>query len=249
MQAHKVLEGLQKIRQSRRFDPSAIDLVEEKLVESQKFEFDFGDFPVLTEQEMSDQIRDLNLPYPLCYFSIPTVGGVLARDHEDCVLVQPFIKHGEQVGMLPQSMPLLLDKRDGSVCCKSEDPRVQSEWQNPKDDGIKVVVGLIALVVRGLAVLNCTNVHVVDNPPPESLNKKRLRSGKVPLFSYKTLHIKAAVRSVFGVGSSCERAGPRLHMRRGHIRRLSSGVSTWVQSCMVGNSKQGMVFKDYKVSA
>ena len=250
MQAHKAIEGLAALRRRGRLDSEIFDLIEKKVVESQKFEFDFGEFPVLTEDEMQRQMQDAKMPYELCFFSIPNIGSLMTREHEDCILLQPFFIMNGQVGMSPPDMPLLLDKRDGSVCCKSEDPKVQAEWQDPNDKGVMMILSLISLVVRGVSVLNCSNVVCVDNPPPAALNKKRAKSGKPPLYSYKTLHIKTSVakeRSEHDKSDS-NRNEPRLHMRRGHIRRLHSGSTTWVQSCMVGSAMGGMVIKDYRVT-
>ena len=249
MKAHKVLDAIDGLKSKGAIDSEIADLISEKLSESQKFEFDFGVFPVLTEEEMSRQISSLNLPYPLCYFSIPTVGGVLARDHHDCVLIQPFMQMGERVGVLPPEMPLILDKIDGSLCCRSTNQEILDEWQNPSDKGVIAIVGLVSLVVRGLAVLNCNNVELIENQAPQALNKKRLRSGKRPIFSFKTLHIKTTGSQEKGSKNSAPlKIGPRLHMRQGHIRRLPTGVTTWVQSCMVGSASIGVVYKDYKVT-
>ena len=41
-------------------------------------------------------------------------------------------------------------------------------------------------------------------------------------------------------------ASPRVHLRRGHIRKIADGRTVWVQACVVG-SKHGMVLKDYKL--
>jgi len=42
-------------------------------------------------------------------------------------------------------------------------------------------------------------------------------------------------------------ASPALHLRRGHARQYSPGLYTWVQPCIVGNKKDGLVHKDYAV--
>lgn len=250
MQAHKALEGIQQLRAKGQYvDQFGLDVIEEKLIESQKFEFDFGEFPVMTPGELESQMMGINLPYLLCYFGLPGVGGVLARDHEDAVLIQVFMRLGDQVGMLPPNMPIAIDKRDGSICCMNEDPEIQREWTDPKDKGVFAVISLICLVIRGLAVLNCSNVKVVDNPAPDALNRKRAKQGKPPLFTYKTLHIKPPTSGAGRAGgSSGDRNLPRLHLRRGHIRRLPTGTTTWVQSCMVGSAANGMVMKDYRAT-
>tara|TARA_R110002167_G_scaffold152482_1_gene346495 strand:+ start:87 stop:1085 length:999 start_codon:yes stop_codon:yes gene_type:complete len=41
--------------------------------------------------------------------------------------------------------------------------------------------------------------------------------------------------------------GVRSHLRRGHIRRLSDGKTTWVRAAFIKGSKEGFVNKDYDV--
>lgn len=250
MKAHKAIDGVEDLKRSGRMDHEIADILTAKIAESQKFEFSFGDFPVFSADEMQSQLQEVRLPYPLCYLEIPTVGAVLAREHENALLVHPFLTFGGKVGTLPPEMMLLVDKRDGSICCHGDDPALQAEWRDPKDQGVIAVVSLICFAIRGLAVLNCSNVVCVENAPPSALNRKRMKSGRTPIYSYKTLHIKTNERKdpVQPIGSFGERHGPRLHLRRGHIRRLPSGSRTWVQSCMVGSMQEGMAMKEYRVT-
>lgn len=250
MQAHKALEGLQKIRNKGVFDVAILDLLEEKLTESQKFEFDFGEFPVMSEKELNAQVQRLNLPYVLCYFGVPRVGGILARDNKDWIMLQVFMQRGTEVGVLPPQVRMFFDKRDGNLRIESEHPHITEELLT-NDPAIVAASCLAGLVVRGLSVLNCSNVAVVDNQPSMALNKKRLKSGKPPTFTYKTLHIKTGFLPLGQSARSLDgaRHGPRLHLRRGHIRRIHSGLTTWVQSAMVGSATSGMVMKDYRVTA
>jgi len=108
------------------------------------------------------------------------------------------------------------------------------------------------ILEQTLLALHCTNVRSVDNTPPSALNKKRQKAGKLPLFTYKTLHIISGERT--GPHSQNDtdeeaRPGPRLHFRRGHIRRISESRITWVQQCMVGNRRLGVVEKTYALEA
>jgi len=57
--------------------------------------------------------------------------------------------------------------------------------------------------------------------------------------------------SCHGPSSGAEfgpRMAPRLHLRRGHLRRLPSGQKTWVRPCWVGHASQGVVSKEYEVA-
>lgn len=100
-----------------------------------------------------------------------------------------------------------------------------------------------------ISALNCSNIEYIDNPAPEALNRKRVKAGKVPLFSYKTLHIKVGPKeaSINPMGGT--HASPRVHLRRGHIRRLTDLRTTWVSACVVGNKELGMIHKEYAVTA
>lgn len=104
-------------------------------------------------------------------------------------------------------------------------------------------------VIELCNILNCKNVEVLPAESNEKINKKRIKSGKLPFFEYKTLHIKTNQTVSSGSGGIiADRNSPRVHLRRGHIRMLPSGETTWVQSCVVGSSDKGFIKKDYKIS-
>lgn len=95
-----------------------------------------------------------------------------------------------------------------------------------------------------LSAINCTNVRRVEHKPDEKLQKARAKRGKKPLFSYWTLELEMdRTESASVLGGT--HASPRVHLRRGHARKLASGKYTWVQSCVVGNKDLGMIHKDY----
>ena len=81
----------------------------------------------------------------------------------------------------------------------------------------------------------------------EQQGKKREAKGKVPFFTYKVLTLKPSKRSS-GEGLGGTHASPRVHLRRGHIRRLPD-KRIWVNGCVVGDKSKGMVVKDYAVPA
>lgn len=125
----------------------------------------------------------------------------------------------------------------------------------PADDAAaekKIVSGGVAIVERALVALSCTNVRSVDNAPPAALNKKRQKQGKPPLFTYKTLHVLAGERGASHdprADDAEAKRSPRLHFRRGHVRRIGGGRITWVQQCMVGNGRLGVIEKAYALEA
>lgn len=116
----------------------------------------------------------------------------------------------------------------------------------------KLISNGVTYVERTLVALGCTNVISADNNPPSSLNKKRIKQGKLPVFTYKTLHVisgKRAGSHSYNTNSVEVLGGVRLHFRRGHIRRLADGRITWVQQCMVGNKAVGVIEKSYALLA
>jgi len=105
----------------------------------------------------------------------------------------------------------------------------------------------IMVLVQACSVLNCANVTTADIPPAAALNKKRQASGKQPFFTYKVLQL-ADERRGASTGSGGAHGAPRMHLRRGHLRRLES-KTIWVRPTTVNaGSKLGSVAKDYALS-
>ena len=103
-----------------------------------------------------------------------------------------------------------------------------------------------AMALNAFYILGCSNVKTIDHEAPIALNKKRSRTGKFPILTHKTLVIVSDAIKVVGNDNGGTHSSPRVHLRRGHVRRLDETRRVWVQSCVVG-SKHGIVTKDYKV--
>lgn len=102
----------------------------------------------------------------------------------------------------------------------------------------------VMVLVQACSVLNCANVTTADIPPAAAINKKRQASGKQPFFTYKVLQV-ADERRDAGAGNGGAHGAPRMHLRRGHLRRLES-KTIWVRPTTVNaGSKLGIVAKDY----
>jgi len=93
----------------------------------------------------------------------------------------------------------------------------------------------------------CENVEHEVVQQPKSLNKSRIKKGKTPFYEYRVLKVKGH-EAYSGGGEGKKRSGVRLHMRRGHIRRLNSGGLTWVRHTIVGDKTRGVIMKDYDLS-
>lgn len=98
-----------------------------------------------------------------------------------------------------------------------------------------------------ILALQCCNVKTSIIPASVPLNKKRAAKGKLPFVDYKILTIDGAGTTTPTNGGT--HASPRQHLRRGHIRRLSDERRVWVQQCMVGDPRKGLIVKDYRVTA
>lgn len=104
-------------------------------------------------------------------------------------------------------------------------------------------------VLRVIEVFSCCNVAQVEHAAPRHINQQRARKQKPPIFTYRTLHLSGDAAPTQGDGGKADRTSPRLHLRRGHIRRLVDGRRIWVRSAVVGEKRGGFVHKDYAVHA
>jgi len=96
-------------------------------------------------------------------------------------------------------------------------------------------------------ILECKNVELKTITTPKSVNSKRIKKGKNPLFEYKILTINND-RLVPGVRKRTSKGKPvRLHLRRGHIRHHPTAGNVWVRQCAVGRAENGVIRKDYHV--
>lgn len=97
--------------------------------------------------------------------------------------------------------------------------------------------------------VNCVNVSMGTVPAPQKLNAKRAKSGKLPFYEYKVLELPASptMPGASAEGSGGLRQGPRMHLRRGHPRRLPNGRLTYVRAALVGSTRQGVVDKAYRL--
>jgi len=100
---------------------------------------------------------------------------------------------------------------------------------------------LFFIFAQACAALECTNVGTEVLRP----NREALKA-RAPLDSYEyhILTIEPNEERTPSQERGGTHASPRTHLRRGHIRHLSSGKKVWVNSCLV-NPGHGMIEKDY----
>lgn len=97
--------------------------------------------------------------------------------------------------------------------------------------------------------LTCNNVGIdtIQQCDPR-VNARRIRDGKLPLLEAKvlTIEVPGSARLRSSASGSADRASPRQHLRRGHIRALTCGTRIWVSACVVGDAGRGAVSKTYR---
>ena len=102
-----------------------------------------------------------------------------------------------------------------------------------------------------MAVVNCSNVVVMTNVPPDKMNVKRLRNGRLPFSEFKTLVINDAPTKEYAddddVDPESTGIHQRQHVRRAHIRVLCGGRNVYVRACVAGRAELGTIRKNYLV--
>lgn len=106
----------------------------------------------------------------------------------------------------------------------------------------------VSMMIQACSVLNCDNVTTADIKAEAVMNRTRTSIGKQPFFSYKILQLNSESQPHGTVaGKQNSHASPRMHLRRGHLRRLEN-KTIWIKHTMVNaGSKLGAVVKDYRV--
>ena len=100
-----------------------------------------------------------------------------------------------------------------------------------------------------MTALNCRNVQMdTDRPQPVSARflKSQSKKNRLPIYEHKTLFLKRENPTQKNAGHSFK-TSPRCHLRRGHIRRIQDGRQLWINACVVGDKKSGMIDKKYSL--
>lgn len=255
MRAHELIENVK--RSSRRFH---------ELVVSVKF--DLGSMEVLHDLSELSRRDMVPPPFPICLFQV-----MIESDLHFFLTVQMghktefhhFSKQSTDAFRWCESNLILeIDYADPDRIFRvfeklTDDPLSQFPITTSRKaidiDSIgdselwNWVLGRMDWLARSFEVFSCTNVIYIDHAPPKFINSKRERKGKLPFFTYKTLHLNVPEDGVVSSGGRGTHSSPRMHLRRGHIRRLPDGRRIWVQACVVGSAQSGMVLKDYRIRA
>ena len=95
-------------------------------------------------------------------------------------------------------------------------------------------------LLRFLNALACSNVHTEKLPA----RKASKTLGALPFDDYHVLTIDRPTGNGNGHAGGGHRS-PREHLRRGHIRRLSTGSKIWVNAAVINAGAGGKIRKQY----
>lgn len=202
-----------------------------------------GEFEFFMGMKVIDEL--VKLPFPVCWIefdgnatgSKTITGHLLSLDDNGCLTGLFF---GRLPGEKWRYQCFWTTNNQGKSFVLHHD-----KHDNPLKP--EVVQMHIYLVRVFLSAINCTNVEREQHLPAEKLQKARKKKGKLPLFSYWTLHVDLDRSMGGGQPTGGTHASPRLHLRRGHPRQYAPGKYCWVRACAVGSGKNGMVHKEYTV--
>lgn len=221
------------------------------LFKSIKFQMgDYGEAPKFSNMDevipyMENCPAILNLPYDNCTFVFSGFA-ILHAEKSDDGFVKTRFYLIEQDGFLENPIVGVSDFVNG---------RFTFEWlpnneHRTQQQGMENLAWHICWLASCMAIINSLNVSAVAHTDrATSLRSIGSKINKKDLVYY-TLHINPTAprskRPVSGNVQHKHSPGVRLHLRRGHLRRIKNKV-IWVQPAVVGQADFGQVDKDYKV--
>lgn len=162
---------------------------------------------------------------------------VMGENPAEGIIIQAWGSHkGERPKRLPSLFYCVADEKIqyGPV---DEDEVVE---QMDADMLLGFVHGWYATLAQGC------QAHIAEAKDTFT-NRRKIAAGKKPMYEWRTVLIEPQKPKSEHQGGT--HASPRLHDRRGHLRRLKSGKNVWVRSCKVGKAELGTIFHDYEVRA
>lgn len=221
------------------------------------------------------------LPYPITYIDFPveneygrtfgvTKKALLCMQHEqfniyadrdklapDGCVVQAFSYSPSLKLWLMDPLRYNIDLEEGFTCAMHAYKNVGEQFKITEEEKLHDVEGAFSMMILNffLMLLHCKNIQAVDQNPSNLINSQRRQQHKVPLFTYKTLHI-------IPFGSSKNKKDyikhgdhNRVHMCRGHYRRYTEEAPLfgkhigmyWIPDHARGKNKSGIIVKDYEI--
>jgi hypothetical protein len=267
-QAHKLATAL-KTREVYRYmgysaeDKFQIGRVHPVLADqiARAVRFDVGDANKLPHTTSNNALLMGHLPYPVCYFEFDADGAerddgtpigqirvmVLARDLDGEISSVFFRSHPPGDRYFSMGFGARWRVEDEDILWEPDLLTDQMPADLEDAEHLKRVIAIfLAPVLSYLTLLNRPGAEVTRVVPPAKLAAARQKSGKPPLFDFHRVKLTGneQTSSTRG-GEESDRAGPRLHMRKGHVRRLALGKEIWIRSTIVGHASAGALGKDF----
>lgn len=264
MRLYKILENVVQDGYAR--SPKVAEMLRDMKAHSRMAPvFDFGDIGPISIDSAKDMFRYvkeladngmLSLPFEkmvLCY-SYGRQGQVsdfsfIAQDLGDTIELVTMVSCNCRIagigGTTMTKVGMFAESHEAVI---SKEMEKKSREQALEDLQKVMPCWFFALI----GLLNAKGVEQRITPPRHALNKRRIAAGKQPIGEIREVMIKVGSQSYYPSGREEKggHASPRLHWRRGHIRRLPSGELTHVRPCLVGNRVGGEepAKKDYRVA-
>jgi len=161
---------------------------------------------------------------------------VVGTDPEEGIVLSV---HKGPYGQMPRKLPLLVYALDDGAI--KYGPAEEGDTISEAD--ANVVLAVVGNWYRLLAQGMSSHMPSVRQT---FTNRRKIAQGKTPTYDWTTVYIEPVRERSECKGGT--HASPRLHDRRGHLRRLRSGRNVWVKPCKVGDASKGIVWHDYAIS-
>lgn len=97
-----------------------------------------------------------------------------------------------------------------------------------------------------LIMLNTKNGVEIRSSDMATLNKARVKSGKLPLYEHRVVQLRRSARERNAASGNSGGVTPRAHLVRGHFKIRASGVFWWSRFVR-GDARNGIVTHEYRV--
>lgn len=216
----------------------------------------FDEYKESNQKRLNKFVKSIRLPYPICILEFDAfIDKEMAEqkgleqvntyryclmlvEQEDYISVYEFIDDGNHRGIsIVSADSLRLDTRTFNF------------YDNEKAYGFSdTVINREKTIIDFICALSCKNVEIRDSDIKPSKVKQMIRKnkGKIPLFTHKILSLNDKPMGESKASKGGTHASPSMHLRRGHIRNLKDR-HIWVNSCVVGKEKDGVVVKSYSL--
>lgn len=265
MYAHKVIDDMEQIfvPELKKIKTDFLEVLIDNIKDSQNFnlpEFDSVDKSKVYDTILRYRMDGFQMPYEKCWFDFNCChnnkelvrAGVSAMKLDNGNISYSVFTWGHEVKKWTPSLVSTVINPD---TCKYSHignfDRVAKDVEYVKENG-EQNSNIILHVLQCLEILNCKNINTETIKPNSKINNKRVKKGRQKLFEYKTIVLKPTSKKQ----KQQEQKGlwdNRVHLCRGHFKEYTEdkplfGRVTgrfWWQPMARGNSKNGIIKKDY----